>query len=90
MTAYYNIFIAMTKDPSVDMWYFYNITFSLFSAPTEAPPNEDEQTSNSVQEVANENSNSDNANSNANGGIVALRASYNNIIHMIERIEQCT
>ena len=72
------------------MWYFHYVIFSLFSAPTEAPPNEDEQTSNSVQEVANENSNSDNANSNANGGIVALRASYNNIIHMIERIEQCT
>ena len=58
----------------------------MFLAPTEAPLKEDEQTSNSVQEVVNENDSSGNANSNANGGIVELRASYNNVIYMIKRI----
>ena len=58
----------------------------MFLAPTEAPLKEDEQTSNSVQEVVNDDS-SGNTNSNTNGGIVALRVSYITIIYMIERFE---
>ena len=58
----------------------------MFLAPTEEEQ-EDEQTSNIVQEVVNENDSSANGNTNTNGGIVALRVSYITIIYMIERFE---